>query len=61
MSHVSQGVLDAVEWMEEAEEALLGVLMLPSVCVHSMIASTPWQTRKSVQATTYPQKPSRAS
>ena len=33
--------------------------VLLSVCVHSMIASTPWQTRKSVQGTMYPCEPSR--
>ena len=60
-SHVSQDALDAVEWMEEAEEALLGAVILLSVCMHSMIASTLWQTRKSVQTIMYPQKPSRAS
>jgi len=61
-SHVSQDALDAVlEWMEKAEEALPAAVMLLSVCVHSMIASTPWQTRKSVQTTMYPCKPSRTS
>ena len=86
-SHVPQDALDVVEWMEEAEEALPGAVMLKDrhgttsvkcavfswvcdliqvrfpvllfVCVHSMITSTPWQTRKSVQTTMYPCKPSR--
>ena len=88
-SHVSQDALDAVEWMEEAEEALPGAVMLKDrhgttsvkcavfswvcdliqvrfpvllfVCVHSMIASTPWQTMKSVQPTVYPCELSRVS
>jgi len=33
--------------------------VLLSVCMHSMIASTPWQTGKSLQTTMYPCKPSR--
>ena len=88
-SHVPQDALDALEWMEEAEEALPGAVILKdrhgttsvkcevfswvcdliqvcflaflSVCVHSMITSTPWQTRKSVQPTMYPYESPRAS